>query len=120
MQNKTIEPLVFLVIVGAIFSASLFVILQGEELFNKELRASVSQVTILKPRAELGMFLTRRAKGQAQEKLLSDCFDQAYETFEQNWNQKCQEKGLEDKCDLERYIADELKKEYEESKQNCY
>lgn len=94
MKEKNIQPLVSVLIVLAVFCVFLFVILQGQQTFNKQLTASVFQPNCLSN-------------------------DNAYKNFEQSWNQECEELGLEDRCSLPRDIADELKKEYQDIKQEC-
>lgn len=119
-MKKNIEPLISILIVCLVFAASVFVILEAEKIFDKELSASVSKPIISKPRAEIGGLLTKKAKEQLERMIFSDCSEKTAQAFERAWNQECEKLELEDKCNLPRYIADQLTAEYQEAKDNCY
>ena len=120
MMKKNIEPLISILIICLVFAASVFVIIEAEKVFDKELSASVSKPIISKPRTEIGSLLTSKAREQLGRMIFSDCSEKTAQAFEQAWNQECEKLGLEDKCSLPRYIADELTEEYQEAKDNCY
>lgn len=109
IQNKYIEPLVSLVIIGAIFCVALFVILNREQAFNKQLQASVIQSV---------------AKSDSEEQIVDNktkrCLEEAYNTFLSQWNQECQGLNLEEKCSLLKEIAEPLKEEYQGLEETCY
>jgi len=119
-MKRNIEPLISILIVCLVFSASIFVIFEAEKIFDKELSASVYRPIISKPRAEIGGLLTSKAKEQLGRMIFSDCSERTAQAFEQSWNQECEKLGLENKCSLPRYIADQLTVEYQEAKDNCY
>lgn len=119
MQNKTIEPLVSLLIVMAVFCVCLLVILQSEQVLNKQLTASVFQPSPRQDEQEGAKLLTARAKEQLQIMVSTACRRSAYNAFLTSWNQECEKLDLEDKCSLPRAIADQLKKEYQDSSQEC-
>ena len=119
MKNKYIEPLISLLIVGVVFAAAVFVIMEAEEAFDEQISASVSKPIILEPRIGIVDLLAGRARERLETVVFSDCFDQAYEVFEQNWNQECSELGLEEKCSLPRYLAEILEQGYQEAKEFC-
>ena len=119
MKNKYIEPLISLLIVGAIFTASLYLILGANDLLDKQLKASVYESISFESKEETASLLAARASEQIGTMIGSDCFDQAYQDFEAAWNQECQNQGLENKCDLPRHIANELTDQYEEAKKDC-
>lgn len=120
MMKKNIGPLISILIVCLAFAASIFVIFEAEKIFDKELSASVSRPILSRPRAEKGSLLTDKAKEQLGRMIFSDCSEKTSQAFEQAWNQECEKLGLENKCDLPRYIADQLTEEYQEAKDNCY
>jgi hypothetical protein len=119
-MKKNIEPIVSILIVCLIFAASFYVIVEAEKIFDKELSASVSKPFFSKPKGERGGLLVTKAKEQLGKMILSDCYEEVAQVFEQAWNQECQDLGLEDKCNLPRYIADQLLGDYQEAKDNCY
>lgn len=119
MKNKTIEPLISLVIVGAVFCASLFVILQSGEALNKQLRATVFQPQEGQE-PEAGEQLIAKVAEQMKQIFSSSCLKDAYNSFENLWNQECEERQLEEKCSLPKGIATDLLNEYQELKEGCY
>ena len=119
-MKKNIEPLISILIVCLIFSASVFVIFEAEKIFYKELSASVYKPIISKPRTEIGGLLTDKAKEQLGRMIFSNCSEKTSQDFEEAWNQECKKLGAEDRCSLPRYIADQLTTEYQEAKNNCY
>lgn len=119
MKNKTIEPLVSLVIVGAVFCASLFFILQAGEALNRQLRATVFQPQEgQKP--EAGEQLIAKVAEQMKQIFSSSCLKNADNSFEDLWNQECKERQLEEKCSLPKEVANDLLNEYQELKEGCY
>lgn len=119
-MKKNIEPLISILIVCVVFAASFYVIVEAEKVFDKELSASVSKPFISKPRGETGSLLITKAKEQLGKMIFSDCSEEISQAFEETWNQECEDLGLENKCNLPRYIADQLKSDYQEAKDNCY
>lgn len=119
MKQETIKSIIFSAVIGVVFVASLFLIIQQEQALDRQLRA-----TVFPSREILGKQITKdltgKLTGQIEKKILSDCFDEAYDVFEDLWNQECEEKGLEEKCDLPKDIATDLLNEYQELKQRCY
>lgn len=119
MKNKTIEPLISLVIIGAVFCASLFAILQTEKALNRQLRATVFQPQEGQ-KQEAGEQLITKAAEHMKQIFSSSCLKNAYNNFENLWNQECEKRGLEEKCDLPKDIATDLLDEYQELEQGCY
>ena len=119
MKQETIKSIIFSVIIGVVFVASLFLIVQQEQALDRQLRA-----TIFPSEEILGEQITKeligKLEGQIGKKILSDCFDEAYSIFENLWNQECESKGLEEKCDLSKDIATDLLDGYQNLKQGCY
>ena len=118
MKQETIKSIIFSVVIGIVFVASLFLIIQQEQALDRQLRA-----TVFPSREILGKQitkdLTRKLTGQIGKKILSDCLDEAYNIFENLWNQECESKGLEEKCDLPKDIATDLLDGYQQLKQGC-
>jgi len=119
-MKKNIEPLISILIVCLVFAASIYIISEAEKVFDRELSASVSRPFISKPKGETGSLLINKAKKQIGRMVFSDCYEETAQAFEQAWNQECEELGLEDKCSLPRQIAEQLKVDYQEAKENCY
>jgi flagellar biosynthesis/type III secretory pathway protein FliH len=119
MKNKYIEPLISILIICAVFTAVIFVIIEAEKVFNKQVSASVSESIILEPREEMSKLLTDRTKEQLETIIFSECLNKAYKTFEQNWNEECSKLELEEKCSLPRYLADGLQQGYQKAKEAC-
>jgi len=121
MKQETIKSIIFSVVIGVVFVASLFLIVQQEQVLNRQLTATMS--TVFPSKEILGKQitrdLTRKLTGQIGKKILSDCLDEAYNIFENLWNQECENKGLEEKCDLPKDIATDLLDGYQNLKQGC-
>lgn len=119
MKQETIKSIIFSAVIGVIFVFSLFLIIQQEQALDRQLRA-----TVFPSREILGKQITEdltgRLTGQIGKKILSDCLDKAYDIFEDLWNQECDNKGLEEKCDLPKDIATDLLNGYQELQQGCY
>ena len=122
MKQETIKSIIFSVLIGLVFVVSLFLIIQQEQALNKQLTATIA--TVFPSREILGEQITKqltgRLTGQVGKKILSDCLDKAYDVFENLWNQECESRGLEGKCDLPKDIATDLLDGYEQLKQGCY
>ena len=119
MKQETIKSIIFSVVIGVVFTASLFLIIQQERALNKQLTATVFQSKDILGK-QITKDLTGKLTGQIEKKILSDCLDEAYNTFEYSWNQECEEKGLKEKCDLPKDIAADLLNEHQELQQRCY
>jgi len=122
MKQETIKSIIFSAVIGVVFVASLFLIIQQEQALNRQLTATIA--TVFPSEKILGEQITKdltgKLTGQIEKKVLSDCLDEAYNTFEDLWNQECENKGLEEKCDLPKDIATDLLNGYQELKQGCY
>lgn len=103
-MKKNINPSISIVIILAVFVVSLFVILQGEITLNKQLSASIAS----------------SIKTPLNTMVTSECLEDEYYTFLTEWNQECKAENLEDKCSLQRDIADSLKVDYKNSQKSCY
>jgi len=119
MKQETTKSIIFSVLIGVVFVASLFLIVQQEQALNKQLTATVFQSKDILGK-QITEELTGRLTGQIEKKVLSDCLDEAYDVFESFWNKECEKQGLEEKCDLPKDIATELLDGYQELKQGCY
>ncbi len=119
MKQETIKLIIFSTVIGVVFIASLFLIIQQEQALSRQLRATVfpSEKILGK---QITKDLTGKLTGQIERKILSDCLDEAKNAFEDLWNQECEDKGLEEKCDLPKDIASDLLNGYQELKQGCY
>jgi len=119
MKQETIKSIMFSVVIGVVFVASLFLIVQQEQALNKQLKATVfpSEEMLGK---EITTELIGRLTGQVEKKILSVCLDEVYDTFEYSWNQECEKQGLKEKCDLPKDIATDLLDGYEDLKEGCY
>ena len=121
MKGEILQSIVFSVIVGIVFFASMVLIYQQEQGLNADLKAAVFQPEYLERHGQEAIKgLASRAKEQIGRVMASGCLKKAYTEFEALWNQECAEKGLEDRCDLPRDIADPLLKGYEQLKNSCY
>ncbi|MBU2635345.1 hypothetical protein KJ841_02630 [Patescibacteria group bacterium] len=122
MKQETIKSIIFSAVIGVVFVASLFLIVQQEQALNTQLTATIAAVfpseKILGE--QITKDLTGKLTGQIGKKVLSDCLDEAYNIFEDLWNQECEKQGLEEKCDLPKDIATDLLDGYQELKQGCY
>jgi len=122
MKQEIIKSMIFSILVGVVFVASLFLIVQQEQALNKQLTATIAAV--FPSREILGKQITKdltgKLTGQIEKKVLSGCLDKAYDVFENLWNQECEKEGLEEKCDLPKDIATDLLDGYQELKQGCY
>ena len=119
MKQETIKSIIFSVLIGVVFVASLFLIIQQEQALNKQLTATVFQSKDILGK-QITEELTGKLTGQVEKKILSDCLDETYDIFESLWNQECEKQGLEDKCDLPKDIATDLLDGYQELKNTCY
>ncbi len=119
MKQETIKSIIFSAVIGVVFVASLFLIVQQEQALDRQLRATVFPLREILGK-QITEELTGKLIGQVDKKILSDCLDSAYNTFEHSWNQECEKEGLEEKCDLPKDIAADLLNEYQEFKQGCY
>jgi len=119
MKQETIKSIIFSALIGIFFVASLFLIIQQEQALNKQLTATVFQSKDILGK-QITEELTGKLTGQVEKKILSDCLDEAYDVFENLWNQECEKKGLEEKCDLPKDIATDLLDGYQEIKEGCY
>ena len=122
MKKETIKSIIFSVVIGVVFVASLFLIVQQEQALNRQLTATIA--TVFPSEKILGEQITKdltgKLTGQIEKKVLSDCFDKAKNALEDLWNQECEDKGLEEECSLPRDIAADLLDAYQELKQGCY
>ena len=119
MKQETIKSIIFSVLIGAVFAASLFLIIREEQALDRQLEATVfSSKDILGNQTTED--LAGKLTGQVEKKILSDCLDEAYDVFKDLWNQECEDKELEEKCDLPKDIATDLLDEYQSLKQSCY
>lgn len=122
MKQENIKSMIFSILIGVVFVASLFLIIQQEQALSRQLTATIA--TVFPSREILGKQITKdlteKLTGQIEKKVLSDCFDEAYDVFENLWNQECEKQGLEEKCDLPKDIATDLLNGYQELKQGCY
>jgi len=120
MQNKYIEPIVSLAIISAVFCIALFGILNQEQILNKQLRASVTQFNISEYKNKIGEQIVDKTEERVKAVVLADCLRKAYNDFLSQWNQECEELGLDEKCSLSKDIAEQLKDEYQNSEKTCY
>ena len=119
MKQETTKSIIFSALIGVVFVASLFLIIQQEQALNKQLRATVFQSKDVLGK-QITKDLTGRLIGQLENKVLSDCLGEAYNVFENLWNQECEKQGLEEKCDLPKDIATDLLDGYQGLKDGCY
>lgn len=110
MKQETIKSIIFSVLIGLVFAVSLFLIIKEEQALDRQLKAAVFS----------SEDLTGKLAGQAEKKALSDCLDWTYDVFEDLWNQECEDRELEEKCDLPKDIATGLLDGYQNLKQGCY
>ena len=101
-MKRSIDPLISILIVMVAFMAVTLLILQGETALNNQISASI--------------FNPQRFKTME----ISECLDNAYNDFLTNWNQVCKAERLEEKCSLDKDVAEPLKSTYQKSQNNCY
>lgn len=118
MKQETIKSIIFSAVIGVVFVASLFLIVQQEQALDRQLRATVFPSEKILGE-QITKDLTGKLTGQIGEKILSDCLDKAKNAFEDLWNQECEDKGLEERCDLPKDIAADLLDAYQELEQGC-
>ncbi len=119
MKQETIKSIIFSAVIGVVFVASLFLIVQQEQALDRQLRATVFPSEKILGE-QITKDLTGKLTGQIEKKILSDCLDKAYDVFENLWNQECENQGLEEKCDLPKDIATDLLDGYQNLKEGCY
>lgn len=119
MKQGTIKSIIFSAVIGVVFVASLFLIVQQEQALDRQLRAAVFPSREILGK-QIVRELTGKLTGQTEKRILSNCLNQAYDVFENLWNQECENKGLAEKCDLPKDIAVDLLNEYQELQQGCY
>jgi len=110
MKKETSKSAIFISIVIAVFIICLVFIFQQEYELSKQLKAEVFQSI------NLGELIP---EGQTNKIALMHCLEDAFDNYKNMWNQECENRGLEEKCSLPRSIADVLKENFEQVKQNC-
>jgi len=118
MQKETSKSIIFLAIVGVVFIISLVLILQQGQALNKQLAAGIS-FSEYEKEENGGSLVPIKIAEQAKKMILTSCLSTAYESFEKLWNQECEKQELEEKCDLPKWVADELNSEYQRLKEEC-
>ncbi len=119
MDKEVLKSIVSLVIIGAVFLISAGFIFQQQYELDKQIAAIVS---FPEPEEDGGASgqLTGRLAGQAKKIFLSNCLNNAFDNFENLWNQECEKQGLEEKCSLPDEVAKKLIDDYQQVKDDCY
>ncbi len=119
MQKETSKSIIFLVIVGVLFIIIVALIFQQGQALNKQLAAGISFPEYEKE-GNGGSQVPIKLAEQAKKMILASCLSSAYDNFESLWNEECEKEGLEEKCNLPKWVADELKSENQQLKDECY
>ena len=119
MQKETSKSIIFLVIVGVLFFIVIALIFQQGQALNKQLAAGISFPEYEKE-GNGGSQVPIKLAEQAKKMILASCLSSAYSNFENLWNEEWEKEGLEEKCDLPKWVADELNSEYQQLKDECY
>jgi len=119
MQKETSKSIIFLVIVSVLFIVVVvWIFQQGQEL-NKQLAAGIS-FSEYEKEENGGSQVPIKLAEQAKKMILASCLSTAYSNFESLWNEECEKQGLEEKCNLPKWVADELNSENQQLKDECY
>lgn len=118
MQKETSKSIIFLVIIGVLFIIAAIWILQQGQAFNKQLAAGVSFSEYEKEGNGSSQASIKLAE-QAKKMILVSCLGSAYSNFEDLWNEECEKQGLEEECDLSKWVADELSSERQQIEDEC-
>ena len=118
MQKETSKSIIFLAIVGVLFVVAAVLIFQQGQALNKQLAAGISFPEYEKE-GNGGSQVPIKLAEQAKKMILARCLSSAKSSFENIWNQECGEQGLEEKCDLPKWVADEVNSEYQQLKEEC-
>ena len=119
MQKEASKSIIFLVIVGVLFIVVVVWILQQGQALNKQLAAGIS-FPEYEEEKNGGSEVPVKLAEQAKKMILASCLSSAYSNFESLWNEECEEQGLEERCDLPKWVADELNSENQQLKDECY
>ena len=118
MKKGTTKSISFLAIVGVLFVVAVVLIFQQGQALNKQVAAGISFPEYEKEGNGSSQAPIKLAE-QAKKMILASCLSSAYSSFENIWNQECGEQGLEEKCDLPKWVADEVNSEYQQLKEEC-
>lgn len=119
MQKETTKSITFLAIIGVLFVASAVLIFQQGQTLNKQLAAGISFPEYEKE-GNGGSKVPIKIAEQAKKMILASCLSSAYTNFETLWNEECEKQGLEKRCDLSKWLADELNSKYQQLVDECY
>ncbi len=118
MQKETSKSIIFLAIIGVLFIVSVIWIFQQGQALNKQLAAGISFPEYEKE-GNGGSQVPIKLAEQAKKMILASCLSSAYSNFESLWNEECEKQGLEERCDLPKWVADELNSKHQELKDEC-
>ena len=119
MQEKISSSIIFSVIVAVVFVIAVVLIFQQTGELDRQLAAMVS-FPEYQEKEEVGGGLPGKIVEQAKKMILSGCLKTADKTFETLWNQECEERGLQEKCDLPKWIAEDLMNKNQQLEEECY
>jgi len=120
MVKKFIDPLISLVVIGAVVCVVLFLVAGQHDALNKQVKASVSRFeAVKKSDTDFAKQAINRAKDQMKVMVSEGCLEVAEAELEMEWNEECEKQGLKDKCDLPIDIAEELIDQYEQARAEC-
>lgn len=119
MQKETTKSIIFLAIVGVLCIVIVALIFQQGQVLNKQLAAGISFPKYEEEGDGSSQAPIKLAE-QAKKMILASCLSSAYNSFESLWNEECEKQELEKKCDLPKWVADELNSEYQQLKDECY
>jgi len=119
MQKEASKSIIFLVIVGVLFIVVVVWILQQGQALNKQLAAGIS-FPEYEEEENGGSQVPVKLAEQAKKMILASCLSSTYSDFESLWNEECEKQGLEERCDLPKWVADELNSENQQLKDECY
>jgi len=120
MVKKFIDPLISLVVIGAVVCVVLFLIAGQHDALNKQIKASVSRFeAVKKSDTDFAKQAINRARDQVKVVVTEGCLEVAEAELEIKWNEECQKLGLKDRCDLPIDIAGELIDQYEQAQAEC-
>ncbi len=119
MQKEASKSIIFLAIISVLFIVVVVWIFQQEQALNKQLAAGIS-FSEYEKEGNGGSQVPIKLAEQAKKMILASCLSSADSNFESLWNEECGEQGLEEKCDLPKWVADELNSENQQLKDECY
>lgn len=119
MQKEASKSIIFLVIIGVLFIVVVVWILQQGQALNKQLAAGISFPAYEKEENG-GSQVPIKLAEQVKKMILASCLSTAYNDFESLWNEECEKQGLEERCDLPKWVADELNSENQQINDECY